>query len=150
MNLKKFLSPDVLSVNLPGTNKIEVIENLIDILMESGNIDDRDEILRCVLEREEKMSTGIQEGVAIPHGKTASVDKLVACIALKKEGVDFNALDGKPSNIFILTVSPRHKTGPHVQFLAEISQLLNNSDKRESLLSVENKQQMLEILTNPR
>lgn len=147
MNLKKVLSPDVLSCNLPGSTKQEIIESLVDMLVSAGKIDDRDKVLRCVLEREGKMSTGIQEGVAIPHGKTDAVKTLQACVALRKEGVDFAALDGKPSRIFILTVSPLNKTGPHVQFLAEISRLLNEPEKRERLLSAETEAEMLRILT---
>jgi len=147
MNLKKILSEKVLSRDLPGTGKREIIENLIDLLVSAGDITDREAVLRCVLERESKMSTGIQEGIAIPHGKTDAVDRLHACVALKKAGVDFEALDGKPSNIFILTVSPRNKTGPHVQFLAEISRLLNDREKRERLLKAETEAEMLKILT---
>ena len=147
MNLKKILSEKVLSRDLPGTGKREIIENLIDLLVSAGDITDREAVLRCVLERESKMSTGIQEGIAIPHGKTDAVDRLHACVALKKAGVDFEALDGKPSTIFILTVSPRNKTGPHVQFLAEISRLLNDREKRERLLKAETEAEMLKILT---
>ncbi len=147
MNLKKILSEDVLSCSLPGRTKQEVIENLVDLLVSAGKITDRESALRCVLEREKKMSTGIQEGVAIPHGKTDTVDQLHACIALKKEGVDFEALDGKPSRIFILTISPQNRTGPHVQFLAEISRLLNEPEKRERLLKAETEADMLSILT---
>ena len=147
MNLKKILSEEVLCCSLPGSSKREVIENLIDMLVSAGKIKDREGALACVLEREGKMSTGIQEGVAIPHGKTDTVDELYACVALKKEGVDFEALDGKPSKIFILTVSPLNRTGPHVQFLAEISRLLNESKKRERLLSAETESEMFSILT---
>ncbi|MBN2049279.1 MAG: PTS sugar transporter subunit IIA [Spirochaetales bacterium] len=148
MNLKKILSLPVVSTDLPGNTKEEILENLVDILAEAGKIEDRKAALRCVLEREEKMSTGIQEGVAIPHGKTDTLDELVACVALKKEGVDFKALDGKPSTIFILTLSPLNRTGPHVQFLAEISRLLNDRTKRERLLQAESREEMLDLLTS--
>lgn len=147
MNLKKVLSEKLLCCNLGGTTKREVIENLVDLLVSADGISDRDSVLRCVLEREEKMSTGIQEGVAIPHGKTEAVDSLHACVALKKDGVDFEALDGKPSRIFILTVSPLNRTGPHVQFLAEISRLLNEPEKRERLLQAQTEADMFKILT---
>ena len=93
------------------------------------------------------MSTGMQHGIAIPHGKTDSVDRLVTALALKKEGVDFGSMDGKPSQIFIMTISSVSRTGPHIQFLSEISQVLNDPDKREALLKAETTAQVIDVLT---
>jgi PTS system nitrogen regulatory IIA component len=90
------------------------------------------------------MSTGIQEGIAIPHGKTDAVDELVACVAIKKEGIDFESLDGKPSRIFIMTLSPANKVGPHVQFLAEISRLLKRTEARAQMLSAGSAEELLD------
>ena len=87
------------------------------------------------LERESKMSTGIQQGIAIPHGKTDAVDELLACVGIVKDGVDFEALDGISSKIFIMTLSPLTRTGPHVQFLAEISRVLTNEEMRIKLIN---------------
>jgi len=147
MNLKKLLSEDTIIFNLKGTTKEEIIREMVDLLVERGRIKDRDEALRVVLEREQKMSTGMQHGIAIPHGKTDTVDKLVTAMALKKEGVDFGSMDGKPSTIFIMTISSISRTGPHIQFLSEISQVLNDPDKRERILQSQNAAQILEILT---
>jgi len=147
MNLKKLLSEDTIIFNLKGTTKEEIIREMVDLLVERGRIKDRDEALRVVLEREQKMSTGMQHGIAIPHGKTDTVDKLVTAMALKKEGVDFGSMDGKPSTIFIMTISSISRTGPHIQFLSEISQVLNDPDKRERILQSQNAAQILEVLT---
>jgi PTS system nitrogen regulatory IIA component len=84
--------------------------------------------------------------VAIPHGKTPVVDELVACVGLKKSGVDFDALDNQPSKIFIMTLSPVNRTGPHIQFLAEVGQLLKQKDRREALLSAATKEEVLSII----
>ena len=119
MNLRKILSPEVICMNLESESKDDVIEELLDLLMASGKVSDRDQALAAIKDRESKMSTGIQHGVAIPHGKCAAVTELAACIGLKPEGIDFDALDGEPSSIFIMTLSPTDRTGPHVQFLAE-------------------------------
>lgn len=147
MNLKKLLSEDTIIFNLKGTTKEEIIREMVDLLVDRGRIKDREEALRVVLEREQKMSTGMQHGIAIPHGKTDTVDKLVTAMGLKKEGVDFGSMDGKPSTIFIMTISSVSRTGPHIQFLSEISQVLNDPDKRERILQSQNAAQVLEVLT---
>jgi PTS system nitrogen regulatory IIA component len=121
---------------------------MIDLLMLRGRIKDRDAALTAVLEREQKMSTGMQHGIAIPHGKTDSVEKLATALALKKEGVDFASMDGKPSTIFVMTISSISRTGPHIQFLSEISQILNDSEKRERILQSTTAAEVLDVLTN--
>jgi len=147
MNLKKLLSEDTIILNLKGTTKEEIIEEMIDLLVVRGRIRDRDAALTAVLEREQKMSTGMQHGIAIPHGKTDSVDKLVTALALKKEGVDFASMDGKPSTIFVMTISSISRTGPHIQFLSEISQILNDPEKRERILQSQTPSEVLDVLT---
>lgn len=148
MNLRRVLSKSDITVNLPGRNKEEVLSALMDILMAGGKVHNREVAMNAILERERKMSTGIQNGVAIPHGKTDAVEELVACLGIKKDGVEFDALDGEKSRIFIMTLSPVNKAGPHVQFLAEISQLLTDSAKREKLLAARSSDEVLDILTS--
>lgn len=147
MNLKKLLSEDTIIFNLKATTKEGIIEEMIDLLVTRGRIKDRDAALRAVLEREQKMSTGMQHGIAIPHGKTDSVDKLVTAMALKKEGVDFGSMDGKPSTIFIMTISSVSRTGPHIQFLSEISQVLNDPEKRDRILQAQSSSEVMDVLT---
>ncbi len=148
MNLKKLLSEDTIIFNLKGTTKEAIIEEMVDHLVVRGRIKDREAALKAVLEREQKMSTGMQHGIAIPHGKTDSVDKLVTAMGLKKEGVDFGSMDGKPSMIFIMTISSISRTGPHIQFLSEISQVLNDPEKRERILKAQSSSEVLDVLTN--
>lgn len=149
MNLRKVLNKNVVCMDLPGRSKAEVIEALVDMAVTTGKIKNKEAALQCVLEREDKMSTGIQAGIAIPHGKTDAVDELVACVALKREGVDFNSLDGGPSRIFIMTLSPANKVGPHVQFLAEISRLLRQKEARERMLSAGSEDELLDFILRP-
>ena len=137
MKLKKTLSLDTVWVDLKADTKQGIIEEMIDRLVAAGKIKDRAAALQAVLEREEKMSTGMQNGVAIPHGKTDAVKSLITAVGLNKEGVDFDSMDGTPSTIFIMTVSPLKRTGPHIQFLAEVSRLLSQSAEREKLLQAE-------------
>ncbi|MDF7823170.1 PTS sugar transporter subunit IIA [Pontiellaceae bacterium B12227] len=147
MNLKKVLSPDAVWVDLKADSKQGVIEEMIDRLVASGKISDRDAVLTAVLEREAKMSTGMQNGVAIPHGKSDSVKSLVAAVGLHKEGVKFDSMDGSPCTIFIMTISPTKRTGPHIQFLAEVSRLISQPAEREKLLAARTHGEIYEILT---
>lgn len=147
MNLKKVLTPDTVWVDLKADSKEGVIEEMIERLYAAGKIDDSQAALAAVLDRESKMSTGMQNGVAIPHGKTDAIKELVAAVGLHKEGVDFEAMDGEPSTIFIMTLSPTQRTGPHIQFLAEVSRLLSKSEERERLLAAATHAEIYEILT---
>ena len=109
MKLKNVLSEELVAIDLKGTNKEEIIQELLQILVDNGKLKDKELAFNNIMERENQMSTGIQQGVAIPHAKTKAVDNLVACIGVKKDGVDFSSLDGEPSNIFILTPNRRVK-----------------------------------------
>ncbi len=150
MNLKKTLSRDAIALELKSDAKEALIEELLDLLMATGRIRDlkaRKEALKAVLDREKRMSTGMQNGVAIPHGKTDVVDSLVAAFGIKREGINFGSLDGKPSNIFVITLSPDTRTGPHIQFLAEICRQLDDARVRERILAAQSKDEVFDILS---
>jgi len=147
MSLKQILGRDVVAVGMVGRTKEAIIGELLDMLVKAGKVQDRQAALSAVMERERKMSTGMKHGIAIPHGKTPIVKELVACIGLSKEPVDFDSLDREPSRIFIMTLSPPDKTGPHLQFLAEISLLFKSPDKRQNLLKAATPEEVLSILT---
>ena len=146
MNLKKPLTVETIRLDLKGATKEAVLAEMVDLLVASGHIRDRDAVLKAVLEREKRMSTGMQNGIAIPHGKTDSVDCLVAALGIRRGGVDFGALDGQPSTIFVMTVSPDSRTGPHIQFLAEISRPLNDASVRAKLLAATSREEVLRLL----
>jgi len=93
------------------------------------------------------MSTGMQNGIAIPHGKTDAVDQLIAGVGIHRAGVDFACMDGKPAHIFIMTLSPENRAGPHIQFLAEISKVLSRPELRENLLNAATADEILNLLT---
>lgn len=146
MSSKKPLTVETINLNLKGTTKEEVLSEMVDLLMVSGHIRDREAVLKAIVDREKRMSTGMQNGIAIPHGKTDSVDCLVAALGIQHEGVDFGALDGQPSHIFVMTVSPDSRTGPHIQFLAEISRPLNDPTIRAKLLATTSREEALRLL----
>ena len=134
MNLKTVLTPETVNLHLKGTSKEEIIDELLEMLVQAGKVKDKAVARACVLDRERKMSTGMKHGIAIPHGKTDSVSDLVACIGISDHPVDFDSLDQEPCRIFIMTLSPIDKTGPHLQFLAEVSLLFKSAEKRQEIL----------------
>jgi PTS system nitrogen regulatory IIA component len=145
MKIRSVLNPALVTTSLKSSTKDGIIGELLDILVAEKKISDKQKVLKDVMEREKKMSTGIQHGVAIPHAKTTAVKELVACIGLKPEGVDFDSLDGEPSRIFIMTLSPVDRVGPHVQFLAEISTIIKTQESRTRLLQAKSAQEVLAV-----
>jgi PTS system nitrogen regulatory IIA component len=146
MNLKTVLTKETINLHLKGTNKEEIINELLDALVAAQKITDRAAAFAAVMDREQKMSTGMKHGIAIPHGKSASIHDLVACIGISEKPIDFDSLDHEPCRIFIMTLSPLEKTGPHLQFLAEISLLFKSSEKRAEILKASTPEDILRIL----
>lgn len=146
MDLKNLLKPELVTLNLRGTNKEEIIKELVDLAARSGKVSDKEEAIRSVFERENRMSTGMKHGIAIPHGKTTAVQELVACVGISPNEINFDALDRKGCRIFIMTLSPIDKTGPHLQFLAEVGMLFRSEEKRQALLSAKTPEEVVSIL----
>lgn len=148
MNLSTILSIQTVKTGLKSLNKEDVIDELIGILHGAGAIKDIQSAKAAVMDRENRLSTGMKYGIAIPHGKTPTVDRLVACVGVSASPVPFNSLDGEPSRIFIMTLSPPEKTGPHLQFLAEVSQLFKDETRRQLVLQAKNSAELLELVAN--
>ena len=146
MDLKNLLKPELVTLDLKGTNKEEIIRELVDLAARSGKISDKEEAIRSVFERENRMSTGMKHGIAIPHGNTTAVQELVACVGISPHEINFDALDRKGCRIFIMTLSPIDKTGPHLQFLAEVGMLFRSEEKRQALLSAKTPEEVVSIL----
>ena len=146
MTLLDILSADSTLVDLKGETKEDIIAELVDTLAVGDAISDRDKVLQAVLEREKIMSTGIGDGIAIPHGKSDAVEKLVAALGTQRRGVDFEALDGEPAYVFFLLVSPATVSGPHIKALARISRLLKNDDFKKKLIAAEAAAEIIEII----
>ncbi|MCX5681643.1 MAG: PTS sugar transporter subunit IIA [Candidatus Omnitrophica bacterium] len=140
MKLADFLCKKAISVDLQGTTKEEVIQEMIELLLDSEVIDKKDKkrIFDVIMTREKLGSTAIGQGVAIPHAKFEGVDKLTASLGISKKGVDFDSLDGEPAYIFFLLVAPIDSAGPHLKALARISRLLKDKFFRDSLRAAEN------------
>ena len=145
MTLMQILSGKVIA-GLAGEDKREILEELVSALEVGDKITDREKVLEAVLVREEIMSTGIGHGIAIPHGKSEYVTELGGVLGIKKAGVDFDALDGKPTHIFFLLVSPLDVSGPHIKALARISRLLKGEDFRQRLINATHHDEAVAIL----
>lgn len=145
-SLLKLINVKSISVDLKGTTKEEIIKELIELLTKSGNVNNTELVLNDVLDREKVMSTGMQHGIAIPHGKTDGIDSMSIAIGVKKEGLDFDSLDKLPSKIFIMVVSPKKLSGPHLQFLAAIGSLLKDSEIAGKMINAKNPEEIEKLI----
>ncbi len=139
MTLMEILSGKSVIVGLKGQTKREILEELVDALEVGDKITDREKVLEAVLQREAIMSTGIGHGIAIPHGKSEYVTELGGVLGTRRDGVDFDALDGNSTFIFFLLVSPMDVSGPHIKALAMISRLLKGEEFRQRLIQAKDK-----------
>jgi fructose-specific phosphotransferase system IIA component len=144
----EILSGKSVIVGLQGQDKRAILEELVDALEVGDKITDREKVLEAVFQREEIMSTGIGHGIAIPHGKSEFVKELGGVLGIKGDGVEFDSLDGQPTLIFFLLVSPMDVSGPHIKALAQISRLLKGEEFRNELIACPDKETAIRILEN--
>ena len=142
---------DILEVNsivpeLKGRTKKLVLEELIDAVKQHKPHIDSDRLMKVLLERERLGSTGIGDGIAIPHGKLKDIEDLVLSFGRSAEGIDFESMDGKPVHLFFLLVAPEACAGIHLRALAKIARLLKNGTVRKRLAKVENREDIFSII----
>ncbi len=146
MDIRDFLNPKAMSVDLEATTKEGVIKELLGILAKAGTIKNEEKLFKILMDREALGSTGIGQGVGIPHGKTDSLRRLVGALGISKSGVDFDSLDGEPTHIFFLLIAPEDSAGPHLKALAKISRLLKDKFFREKLIKAKTKKEAIDII----
>ncbi len=127
MKISEILEKNGIKIGLTSTDKESVLKELVEVLGQIENIGEPKSIVKALLERENLGSTGIGQGIAIPHGKTDKVNRLIAVLGVSEQGVNFDALDGELVYIFFLLVAPKDTAGPHLKALAQISRLLRDS-----------------------
>jgi fructose-specific phosphotransferase system IIA component len=145
--LTDLLIPARIKIPLVSTTKDDLLRELVDLAADGADVRDREEVLRAVLDREEVLSTGIGHGVAIPHGKSSSVSSLILVAGVARQGIDFEALDGKPVTLFFLLVGPESAAGEHVKALSRISRLLRRETFRERLVAAPDAQTFYSVLS---
>ena len=149
MNIMGFLDEHAVSIDLKAQgSKEEVIRELVGLLVKAGSIKERDvnRLVQILMKRESLGSTGIGQGVAIPHGKSDCVTKLVAAFGVSKTGLNFDALDGEPVGLFFLLIAPEDSAGPHLKALARISRLLKDKHFRDSLRAARDERTLVKII----
>lgn len=127
MKITEFLDKRGIKLDLIATEKADILKELVDVLAGFKDIGDKASIVRALGERENLGSTGIGQGIAIPHGRTDRVKELTAVLGISRKGVNFDSLDGDLVYIFFLLVAPKETAGPHLKALAQISRVLRDS-----------------------
>lgn len=146
MSIGSLLSESLIDDNLSGSHKYVVIEKLLELLVKNNNIRDKQTCLNDLIEREQLLSTGLENGLAVPHAKSSAAENLVVSFGLCREGLDFGTLDGKPAHFIFLVVSPLNTSGPHIKMLAQITRNFRELEIGEKLLAAKNKKEILSII----
>jgi PTS system fructose-specific IIA component len=148
MQLLDILHEGVVLLGLQARDRAEAIERLLDKIVESGGLaaPDREAVLEAVLRREAQRTTGLGLGVAVPHGVSDACPEVVGALGIAPAGVDFAAVDGQPSRIIILLVTPRNRFQAHVSTMAGIARLLNRRALRERLLTARTAREVVDAL----
>jgi len=146
MKILDILDPRAIKVPLAAGGKREIIRELVDLLADHALVNDPDELDRVVWEREQQRTTGIGEGLAIPHGKSNTTDQLVMAIGKPAEPVDFASADSKPVRLIVLLASPPQRTADHIQALGRISRLMSDAAFRTRMYQAESAEAMHQLL----
>ncbi len=145
MSWNQILDSALLTLDLPNGDKFLVIESLLDLAMTSGSIRDRDHALKDLVEREQYLSTGFENGLAVPHAKSEAVSEIILAFGLNREGVDFDSLDGKPTHFVFLLLSPMDTSGPHIQTLALLARNFQLPETILKIKSVSSEDELMQI-----
>jgi len=148
MKIMNILDPKCIVFPLKGKNKKEIIKELIDVLAENKKIKEKDkeEVFKCVMEREKLGSTGVGLGVAIPHGRTVAVDKIVGALGISKEGVEFETLDGEPVYFVFLILSPLEATSDYLRAISYVARMFKDKFFREALKNISSVEEVVKII----
>jgi nitrogen PTS system EIIA component len=147
MKVLDFLDKDAIETDIKSVKKEDVVKELVGLLSSSHSIKDKASLVQTLMNRESLGSTGIGQGIGIPHAKSNSVKELIAALGVSKNGVDFDSLDGELTYIFVLLVAPEDAAGPHLKALAKISRMLKDKFVRDSIISAKDKKAVLNIIS---
>ena len=146
MKITELMNRDLIIPTVLAKTKKEALKELVDCVVKKESEVDSGELLRVLLEREELGSTGIGDGIAIPHGKIRRIKNLIVSFGRSLDGLDFQSMDGKPTHIIFLLVAPENSAGIHLKALARISRLLKDSAFRKNIMEATTSQEIFEII----
>ncbi len=146
MKLSKFSDENLIVFDLKAASKEAVIEELVDLINLSNMVSDKDMLLKDIKDREELVTTGIGYGVAFPHAKTKSVKGIVIAFGRSNEGIDFEAIDHKPVNLFFIIAAPEDAIGAHLNVMSRLSYLMKSEENRQTLMTVTSPGEVLELI----
>jgi len=146
MRLCELLDSSVVRVNMAAVEKAEAIEELVDLLVRAGRVTDRKGVIDALMAREAQQSTGIGNGLAVPHAKHPSITTLTAALGISKNGLEFDAVDDKPVNVVFLIMAQVNDPGPHVQALAEIARLFQIPGFFRRLVQAKSSEELLAVI----
>ena len=141
MKILDVLKKETILSDLKSVDKKGVLEELAEPVADESGIS-REELVRVLMDRERLGSTGIGGGIGIPHGKLKSMSTMFLGFGLSRKGVDFDSMDGRPTHIFFLLVTPENSTGLHLKLLARISRILKNDMFREKLMTASDRDEI--------
>ncbi|MDH3568163.1 MAG: PTS sugar transporter subunit IIA [Desulfobacteraceae bacterium] len=145
MKILDVLLKEAILSDMKANDKKGVLEELVTPVARIAGIN-HDYLVKVLMERERLGSTGIGEGIGIPHGKVKDLESLVLGFGLSKKGVDFDSMDGQPAHIFFLLLTPENSTGLHLKLLARISRILKNDPFKQKLLRATNRDEIYSII----
>jgi len=146
MSLIDLVSEKVVKIPLQSNDKPDVLRELVQILKDAGEIADYDTVLKAVQDREDKLSTGLQAGIAVPHAKTSAVSSLKLALGIAPQGIDFDSMDGLPTKLFFLLIASPDRSGPHVEALAEIAKLARSQAFCNALVNARSAGEVVELI----
>ena len=146
MKLSEIITPERIIPELKAKDKASVLEELAEVVCRGEPGVDKDALVKVLLERERLGSTGIGDGVAIPHGKLGGVTQPIISFGRSKTGLDFDSMDTQPVHLFFLLVAPENSAGAHLKVLAKIAKMLKNSGFRKKLMEAEGRQELYEVI----
>lgn len=147
MKITEILSPDAVIEELNSDTKTGVLEELSAVIERVSGISLKERLLHALEERERLGSTGIGDGVAIPHGKLKDLKVMMAAFGRSSRGLDFQSIDGRPAHIFFLLVAPEEMAGPHLKALARISRLLKEPSRRKAFMDAKTREEIYRLIS---
>lgn len=146
MKITDILHEDSIIGKLTSRDKKGVLEELVSVLVEHGRLKSKENPVQVLLERERLGSTGIGDGIAIPHGKLKDIKSMICSFGRTREGIDFQSIDEKPSHLFFLLFAPQESAGEHLQALARLSRILKDGQLRKRLMEAASKNEIYRLI----